>query len=88
MSQTSLKLSGVSQQTPADVAHKQLELDKVGVILGFLLGLALSVAVVSDGLAILNADRLFQVVAAVVVTAACTALGARAGRWLADHLTR
>lgn len=85
MSQTSLKMSGVSQQTPADVAHKQLEVEKVGVILGFLLGLTLSVGVVSDELAVLDANQAVQVVAGVVVTALCTALGLRAGRWLADR---
>lgn len=86
MAQTSLKFGRVSQQAPADLAHKQLEVEKVGVIVGFLAGLPLAVGLVSDTLVAHGAPAWLVAVAMIATVAVTTAAGLRAGSALASLL--
>jgi membrane protein YdbS with pleckstrin-like domain len=86
MAQTSFKFDRVSQQTPADLAHKQLEVEKVGVIVGFLVGLPLAVGFVSEALEAHATPEWLVTVAMVATVAATTAVGLRMGTALAARL--
>lgn len=87
MAQTSLKFGRVSQQASADLAHKQLEVEKVGVIAGFLAGLPLAVGLVSDILMAQGAPEWLTGVAMVATVALSTAAGLRIGQAVASMLS-
>jgi hypothetical protein len=86
MAQTSLKFGRVSQQTPADLAHKQLEVEKVGVIVGFLAGLPLAVGLVSEALEAHGVSEVVVAVAMIATVALSTAAGLRIGAAIAARL--
>ena len=86
MAQTGIKLHRVSHQAPADLAHKQLEVEKIGVIVGFLAGLPLAVGTVSEALAAHGAPDWLMGLAMVLTVAATTAVGLRAGAAIATLL--
>lgn len=86
MAQTGIKLPHVSHQTPADLEHKQLEVEKVGVIVGFLAGLPLAVGTVSEALAAHNAPEWLTGLAMVMTVAATTSVGLRLGSAVAGLL--
>lgn len=86
MAQTGIKLHHVSHQTSADLEHKQLEVEKVGVIVGFLAGLALAVGTVNDVLTAHNAPDWLTGLAMVMTVAATTAVGMRVGSAVAGLL--
>ena len=86
MAQTGIKLHHVSNQTPADLEHKQLEVEKVGVIVGFLAGLPLAVGTVSEVLTAHNAPELLTGLAMVMTVAATTSVGLRLGSAVAGLL--
>jgi hypothetical protein len=86
MAQTSVKFGGVSKQSPAELAHKQLEVEKVGVIAGFLVGLPLAVGPVSDFLAAHGASELVSAAGMFLTVALTTAGGLRVGAALASLL--
>ncbi|MDO9292964.1 MAG: hypothetical protein Q7U09_15380 [Hydrogenophaga sp.] len=68
------------------VAHKQLEVEKFGVIAGFLLGLPLAVGVVSDVLVAQGAPDFLVALGVVMTVALTTAAGLRVGAALAARL--
>ncbi len=86
MAQTGIKLHRVSQQAPADLAHKQLEVEKLGVIAGFLVGLPLAVGTVSEVLSAQGAAGWLVGVAMILTVAATTAVGLRVGSGIAAML--
>lgn len=86
MAQTSLKLARVSHLSSTDLAHKQLQVEKVGVVAGFLAGLPLAVGFVSDTLAALNAPEALIALGGVVTVAITTAVGLRLGKAFADRI--
>jgi len=86
MAQTGIKLHRGTHQTPADLAHKQLEVEKIGVIVGFLAGLPLAVGTVSELLAAHAAPQWLSGLAMVVTVAATTSVGLRVGTALAGLL--
>lgn len=87
MAQTSLKLVRVSHSSPADLAHKQLQIEKLGVVAGFLAGLPLAVGFVSDTLTALNTPDALVAVGGVIAVAFTTAVGLRIGQALAARIT-
>lgn len=84
MAQTGFKLHQVSHQSPADLAHKQLEVEKVGVIAGFLAGLPLAVGTVQEMLGAHGAPAWLVGLAMVVTVAATTSVGLRVGSAIAS----
>lgn len=86
MAQTSFRLHRVSHQSPADLAHKQLEIEKGGVILGFLVGLLLAVGHVQGLLTSHGASNLLVGLSMVLTVAATTSIGLRIGAALAARL--
>lgn len=86
MAQTGIKLHRASHQTSADLAHKQLEVEKVGVIVGFLAGLPLAVGTVSEALTAHGAADWVVGLAMMVTVAATTSVGLRAGSAIAALL--
>lgn len=86
MAQTGIKLHQVSSQSPADLAHKQLEVEKVGVIAGFLAGLPLAVGTVQDALNAHSAPDWLVGLAMVMTVAATTSVGLRLGTAIAGLL--
>ena len=86
MAQTSVKFGGVSKPSPAALAHKQLEVEKVGVIAGFLVGLPLAVGPVGEFLAAHGASTLVTGIGMFLTVALTTAGGLRVGAALASLL--
>lgn len=87
MAQTSLNFDPVSKQAYATAAErKQLELEKFGVMAGFLVGLLLAVGVVNDHLAALEAPEWVSVTSGVLVVALATSAGLRLSTKLAKRL--
>lgn len=86
MAQTGIKLHRVSHQTPADLAHKQLEVEKAGVIVGFLAGLPLAVGTVSEALTAHGAPDWLIGLGMILTVAATTSVGLRAGSAIAALL--
>lgn len=86
MAQTGFKLHQVSHQSPADLAHKQLEVEKVGVIVGFLAGLPLAVGTVHEALVAHGAPDWLTGLAMVMTVAATTSVGLRVGAAIAGLL--
>lgn len=87
MAQTSFKwVRGSHPASSADLAHKQLQVEKLGVVAGFLAGLPLAVGVVSDTLASLQAPEVLIALGGVVTVAMTTAVGLRIGKALADRI--
>lgn len=86
MAQTGIKLHRVSHQAPADLAHKQLEVEKVGVIVGFLAGLPLAVGTVSEALTAHGAADWVIGLGMVLTVAATTSVGLRMGSAIAALL--
>jgi hypothetical protein len=86
MAQTSVSFGGVSKQSPAELAHKQLEIEKVGVIVGFLAGLPLAVGPVGEFLASHGASNLVVDAGMFLTVALTTAGGLRIGAALASLL--
>ena len=81
MAQTLARLS-----TPA-AERQQLRLEKVGVIAGFLVGLALAGGVVSAALVDLDAPQWFEFAALAVTVAVSTRLGLSAAAALSRKLS-
>lgn len=86
MAQTSLHLHRVSPQSLADLAHKQLEVEKGGVIVGFLVGLILAVGHVQGLLASHGASNWLVGLGMVLTVASTTSIGLRIGSALALRL--
>jgi hypothetical protein len=86
MAQTGFKLHQVSHQSPADLAHKQLEVEKVGVIAGFLAGLPLAVGTVQEVLNAHGAPEWLVGLAMIMTVAATTSVGLRVGAAIAGLL--
>lgn len=86
MAQTGIKLHQVSHPAPADLAHKQLEVEKVGVIVGFLAGLPLAVGTVHEVLAAHGAPHWLVGAAMIMTVAATTSVGLRVGSGIASLL--
>ena len=86
MAQTGIKLHRVSHQTPADLAHKQLEVEKLGVIVGFLAGLPLAVGTVSETLTAHGASDWLIGLGMALTVAATTSVGLRMGSGIATLL--
>ena len=84
MAQTTVNFPGVSKQSPAALAHKQLEVEKVGVIVGFLAGLPLAVGHVSELLSSLGASDWMIGAGMFLTVAVTTSIGLRAGSALAS----
>ena len=84
MAQTSVNLDRVAKPSPADLAHKQLEVEKVGVIVGFLAGLPIAVGPVSEHLTALGVSDFVTGAAMVATVVATTRLGLRLGNALAS----
>ena len=84
MAQTSVNLGGVTKQSPAELAHKQLEVEKIGVIAGFLVGLPIAVGPVSEHLSALGVSDFVTGAAMVATVMATTRLGLRLGNALAS----
>jgi hypothetical protein len=85
MAQHSLKWPAHHRDSRA-LQDRQLGIDKASVILGFILGLPLGLGVVGDLLAAIGAPAWTEVAGLVLTVAATTAVGMRAGNWLARHL--
>jgi hypothetical protein len=88
MPQTDINLNRVSHQAPADLAHKQLEVEKVGVIAGFLAGLPLAVGTVSDVLTSYGFADWLVGLGMVLTLAATTSVGLRVGAGIATMLAK
>jgi len=86
MARTSLHLDRVSQQAPAELAHKQLEVEKIGVIAGFLVGLPLAVGHVQELLASQGASDWLVGLGMVLTVAASTSIGLRIGAAIASRM--
>jgi hypothetical protein len=86
MAQTTVNFGGASKQSPAEVAHKQLEIEKLGVIASFLVGLPLAVGTVGDFLLAHGASELVADLGMVKTVIACTSGGLRLGAALATLL--
>ncbi len=87
MAQTSLNFDPVSKQAYATAAErKQLELEKFGVMAGFLVGLLLAVGSANDFLAALEAPKWVSVAGGVLVVALATSAGLRLSTKLAKRL--
>lgn len=86
MAQTGIKLHRVTHQSPADLEHKQLEVEKVGVIVGFLAGLPLAVGTVSEVLTAHGSPEWLTGMAMIMTVAATTAVGVRLGSAIASLL--
>jgi len=69
----------VSKRSPADLAHKQLEVEKVGVIAGFLIGLPLAIGPVSDILNSFGASGFVTGLGMAVTMAVTTRVGLLVG---------
>ncbi|MGE5452177.1 MAG: hypothetical protein ACM3VZ_10090 [Acidobacteriota bacterium] len=76
----------ISHSSPADLAHKQLQVEKLGVVAGFLAGLPLAVGFVSDALAAVHTPEALIAFGGVVTVALTTALGLRIGKAVADRI--
>lgn len=87
MAQTTVKFPGASKQSSAGLAHKQLEIEKAGVIAGFLAGLPVALGPVSEMLASAGASDfasgLGMVLTVAVTTRVGLLLGAKAAAALA-----
>jgi hypothetical protein len=77
MAQTSLNF---------DPSAKHLDLEKIGVMAGFVTGLTLAVGVVNDHLVALDAPQWLSVAAGVAVVAVATSAGLRCAVSLARRL--
>ena len=88
MAQASLKLVRSSQAAPADLSRKQLQVEKLGVVLGFLAGLPLAVGPVSEALASVGTPDGLIGVAGVLTVAVSTAAGLRLGKAVAALLAK
>lgn len=86
MAQTGIKLHQVSTQSPTDLAHKQLEVEKFGVIAGFLAGLPLAVGTVQDALNAHAVPDWLVGLAMFMTVAATTSVGLRLGSAVAGLL--
>lgn len=84
MAQTTVKFPGVSKRTPADLAHKQLEVEKAGVIAGFLVGLPVAVGPVGDLLHSIGASDFATGLGMVLTVAVTTRVGLLVGARLAS----
>jgi hypothetical protein len=83
MAQTTVNLGGVNQQAPVEVAHKQLEVEKLGVIVGFLVGLPMAIGPVGDFLQAHGASEVVAGFGMVLTVIVSTAAGLRLGAALA-----
>lgn len=85
MAQT-VKYPGVSKRTPADLAHKQLEVEKAGVIVGFLVGLVTAVGPVSELLNTMGASGFVTGLGMALTVAVGARLGLLVGVKLASRI--
>jgi hypothetical protein len=88
MAHSSFTLQESTKPVPAELAHKQLEVEKFGVILGFLAGLVLAVGPVMEALNAQGLSSFFTGVAMVATVAVTTRLGLRLGAGLAALLSK
>lgn len=86
MAHIGIKLHRGSQASSDEVAHKQLEIEKVGVIVGFLAGLPLAVGTVSETLSAHGVADWLVGVAMVLTLAVSTAAGLRIGSAIATRI--
>lgn len=87
MAQTTFHTDTLSTQSPVDAAERhQLEVEKLGVIAGFLIGLPLALGVVQEALLADGLPTWAAGAAAVATVAVSTWLGLRAGSAVASHL--
>lgn len=84
MAQTIQKFPGASKRSPADVAHKQLEVEKAGVIAGFLIGLLVAVGPVSEMLTSMGASGFIQGAGVVLTVGVAARVGLLIGSKLAS----
>jgi hypothetical protein len=83
MAQTTVKFPGGAKRAPADLAHKQLEVEKAGVIVGFLAGLPVAVGPVSELLHSIGASDFASGIGMVLTVAVTTRVGLLVGAKLA-----
>ncbi len=88
MAHSSFTLQNTTKQVPAELAHKQLEIEKFGVILGFLAGLLLAAGPVMEALNAAGASNFVTGVCMVATVAISTRLGLRLGSGLASLLEK
>jgi hypothetical protein len=88
MAHSSFTLQDTSKPVPAEVAHKQLEVEKFGVILGFLAGLVLAVGPVMETLDAHDVAGFITGVCMVATVAVSMRLGLRLGSGLAALLEK
>jgi len=71
--------------TPSPLAQRQLGIDKVSVMLGFVLGLTLGMGTVQEALAAWGASDALQTAGLFAAVALSTFAGARVGAWLTQQ---